>query len=1120
MPFRDLPQIEPWTQTLLSQPLPTFCVGEFAVNEIVNIACHRKNNLGLDRGHVKTHGTLWSSILVLLALGGLLGCQALSGASSSPGQNGGLTVTTPHLDFGTVVIGASKSLTDIVTNSTASNVIISQARVTGNGFQIVGPSFPLTLAAGQSATLSLTFTPQAAGSPVGTVLVTSNAPNPTAMVDLSATAVTAGVLNANPGSVSFGTVQVGSSQTKQESFTNSGGSSLTIAQVTLSGNEFQISGLNLPLTLTPQQSAVFNVTFSPKVTGAASGTISVMIDVSLTAGKSRLKRANANSNTQTVTIPVSGTGTAPGQLAATPASLSFGTVQVGNSQSLSETLTNSGGASVTISQATATGAGFSVSGLSLPLTLAAGQSATFSVAFAPQSAGAVSGNVAIVSNGSNPTLNVPLSGTGVTPGALTANPSSLSFGSVQIGSSQTLSETLTNSGGSSITITQATPTGTGFSISGLSLPLTLTAGQTKTFSVAFAPQSAGAVSGNVAIVNNGSNSTLNVPLSGTGVTPGTLTANPSSLSFGSVQIGSSQTLSETLTNSGGSSITITQATATGAGFSISGLSLPLTLTPGQTKTFSVAFTPLSAGAVSGNVAIISNGSNPTLNVPLSGTGVTPGALTANPSSLSFGSVQIGSSQTLSETLTNSGGSSITITQATATGAGFSVSGLNLPLTLTAGQSATFSVAFAPQSAGAVSGNVAIVNNGSNPTLNVPLSGTGVTPGTLTANPTSLSFGSVQIGSSQTLSETLTNSGGSSITITQATATGAGFSISGLSLPLTLTPGQTKTFSVAFTPLSAGAVSGNVAIISNGSNPTLNVPLSGTGVTAGALTANPSSINFGSVQVGNSTSQSETLTNSGGSSVTISQVTVTGSGFSVSGINPPLTLTPGQSFTFSATFAPTSAGAVSGSIAVVSSGSNPNLSVPLSGTGTAAGQLSVTPATLNFGNVTVGSSASLTGTLNATGASVTVSSASVSTSEFALSGLSFPFTISAGGSKSFTVTFTPQASGAASATASFISNATNSPTSESLTGTGTTPPQHSVDLSWSDSTPNLAGYNIYRGSTSGGPYTKINTALDGSTTYTDLSVTAGQTYYYVTTAVDNSNNESAYSNEVQAVIPTP
>jgi len=136
----------------------------------------------------------------------------------------------------------------------------------------------------------------------------------------------------------------------------------------------------------------------------------------------------------------------------------------------------------------------------------------------------------------------------------------------------------------------------------------------------------------------------------------------------------------------------------------------------------------------------------------------------------------------------------------------------------------------------------------------------------------------------------------------------------------------------------------------------------------SLTASPSSVGFGSVQVGSSETQSETLTNSTNSSVTISQATITGAGFSLNGLKLPLTLTAGQSYTFRTAFSPKSRGSVTGSIAILSNAPNSNLTLS----------------------------------------------------------------------------------------------------------------------------------RVYRGSKSGGPYTKLNSVLDASTTYTDSSVQSAQTYYYVTT----------------------
>jgi len=80
-------------------------------------------------------------------------------------------------------------------------------------------------------------------------------------------------------------------------------------------------------------------------------------------------------------------------------------------------------------------------------------------------------------------------------------------------------------------------------------------------------------------------------------------------------------------------------------------------------------------------------------------------------------------------------------------------------------------------------------------------------------------------------------------------------------------------------------------------------------------------------------------------------------------------------------------------------------------------------------------------------------------------------------------------------------------------------QHSVSLSWTASTSaNVAGYRIYRGTTSGGPYSLLISSLVAGTSYTDTAVQAGRTYHYVATAVDVGNRESAYSNETQAVVP--
>jgi hypothetical protein len=221
--------------------------------------------------------------------------------------------------------------------------------------------------------------------------------------------------------------------------------------------------------------------------------------------------------------------------------------------------------------------------------------------------------------------------------------------------------------------------------------------------------------------------------------------------------------------------------------------------------------------------------------------------------------------------------------------------------------------------------------------------------------------------------------------------------------------------VAFLPTVVGPASGNVSIVSNALTSPTSVGLTGTGIAATfTLGINPTSLSFGNVTTGTSSaSQNVTITNTGNSSVIISQINLTGAGYSMTGGNAPVTLTPTQNLTLSIQFSPSTTGTITGSISIVS-------------------------------------------------------------------------------------------------------NATGSPATVSLSGTGVV--QHSVALTWNASTSTVSGYNVYRGAVSGGPYTKINPSLVTVLNYTDSTVQSGTTYYYVTTAVDSSGNESVFSNQVSATIP--
>ena len=182
-------------------------------------------------------------------------------------------------------------------------------------------------------------------------------------------------------------------------------------------------------------------------------------------------------------------------------------------------------------------------------------------------------------------------------------------------------------------------------------------------------------------------------------------------------------------------------------------------------------------------------------------------------------------------------------------------------------------------------------------------------------------------------------------------------------------------------------------------------------------------------------------------------------------------------------------------------------------------LNSSSTSLSFGNVNVSSSGSQTVTLtNAGNSTITISNVTIAGAGFNATGVSSGLMLNPGQTATLNATFSPSASGNVTGSVMVASNATNSPDSIALAGTGVAAVNHSVALAWTASTSTVIGYNTYSGMASGGPYTKLTSSPMASTAYTDSTVQSGQTYYYVVTAVNSSNEESTYSVQVSATIP--
>ena len=701
-----------------------------------------------------------------------------------------------------------------------------------------------------------------------------------------------------------------------------------------------------------------------------------------------------------------------------------------------------------------------------------------------------------------------------------SQPTGVDFGDVTVETSSTRTVVVTNLGHSNATISAATVTGSGFNYMGPALPLTLSRGQSVNLTISFAPSAAGVSSGNLSLSTSGNVSPNSVPLTGTGVQSQQtllLTVSPQSVSFGNVPVGSNGSQTVSLLNTGNGPVNVSQATMAGNGFGMSGLAVPMTLGPGQSTAFTVSFAPAGAGSASGNISVVSNAANSVSTVALSGMGVQP-QISAAPGSVSFGTVTVGQTSSQAVTLTNAGGAPLNITQLAGPGTGFSLTGLALPLTLAPGKSTAFTVSFTPTSGASSSSSLMLMSNAPTSPTTIPLSGAGSAQVLqLTPSTTALSFGNQTLNASATQSVTLTNTGNSAVSISQVNVAGTGFSLNGSAPLVTLSAGQAASFSVTFTPTVAGNATGSASVVSTAANSPLSISLAGVGVQP-QISVVPGSVSFGTVTVGQTNSQTITLSNPGTANLTVTQSAGPGTGFGLTGLALPLTLAPGKSTAFTVSFTPTSGTNSSSSLTLISNAPNSPTTIPLSGTGLAP-VLQLTPSTtsLSFGSQALNASTTQSVTLTNTGnAAVSISQVNVTGTGFTLSGSAPLVTLSAGQAVSFSVTFTPTAAGSDAGSASVVSTAANSPLSISLSGSGAQP--HFVSLAWSETSSGVVGYNVYSSSQPSGPYSRLNTAPVATMAYTDNTVQSGQTYYYWITALDSSGDESAFSSDVAVTIP--
>jgi subtilase family serine protease len=469
------------------------------------------------------------------------------------------------------------------------------------------------------------------------------------------------------------------------------------------------------------------------------------------------------------------------------------------------------------------------------------------------------------------------------------------------------------------------------------------------------------------------------------------------------------------------------------------------------------------------------------------TTTTTHTLSLSPTSLAFGTVTVGTT-TAAEVVTvkNTGNSALTLTSETVS-APFLKSATTCGTSLAVGASCTVSVEYKPTAASASTGTLVVASNGTSTPASVALTGTGkaATTLTLSLSPTSLAFGTAKVGTTTAAQVvTIKNTSTGAITLTSETVSSPFFK-SATTCGTSLAAAATCTVSVECKPTAAGASTGTLVVASNGTSSPASVALTGTGATY-TLSLAPTSLAFGTVTVGTTTAaQLVTVKNTGNTALSLTSETVSAP-FVKSATTCGTSLAVAASCTVSVEYKPTSAVASTGTLVVASNGTSAPASVALTGTGkTTASTLALSPASLAFGSVKVGTtSATQVVTIkNTTSGVVTLTSETVS-APFVKTASNCGPSIGNGSYCTVTIAYKPTAAGASNGTLVVVSNGTGSPNSIALTGTGTT-----TASTLALSPTSLAFGSVKAGTTSATQVVTIKNTTSGVVTLTSETVSA-------------------------------
>jgi hypothetical protein len=189
-----------------------------------------------------------------------------------------LTFSATSLNFGLLQIGLSSPSQTVTINNVSSHSVTFTS-ITSSGDYAESntcPTTPTTLNAGQSCTITVTFTPTAAGTRSGAVTLKDNSPgSPSQTITLSGTGETL-ALGFSPSSLNLGSVVPGFSASMSATLTNDGSSAVNITGISISPADGTFTQTNnCPATLSVQQTCTFTIVFTPPDVFTYNATLSI-----------------------------------------------------------------------------------------------------------------------------------------------------------------------------------------------------------------------------------------------------------------------------------------------------------------------------------------------------------------------------------------------------------------------------------------------------------------------------------------------------------------------------------------------------------------------------------------------------------------------------------------------------------------------------------------------------------------------------------------------------------------------------------------------------------------------------------------------------------------------------